>query len=92
MSLNIMISSLLSLLVFLTSGFVEALSPISVKGTKLFDDDGNQFFIRGTVTNPLKLRPICKALTNSVQVSPTPLATMTQTLSWTPNDAKPTRP
>ncbi|KAG7284796.1 hypothetical protein NEMBOFW57_009409 [Staphylotrichum longicolle] len=28
-------------------GFVEALSPISVKGTKLFDDDGNQFFIRG---------------------------------------------
>ncbi|RYO79914.1 hypothetical protein DL766_003841 [Monosporascus sp. MC13-8B] len=26
---------------------VEAISPISVKGTKLYDDEGNQFFIKG---------------------------------------------
>jgi hypothetical protein len=26
-----------------------SISPISVKGTKLYDDDGNQFFVRGTV-------------------------------------------
>jgi hypothetical protein len=28
-------------------GLVEAISPISVKGTKLYDEDGNQFFIKG---------------------------------------------
>jgi hypothetical protein len=28
---------------------VVALSPISVKGTKLYDDEGNQFFMKGNV-------------------------------------------
>jgi hypothetical protein len=52
------------LFLFLSSGFAEALSPISAKGTKLFDNDGNQFFIRGTVKDSLKLKP--RLFTNSV--------------------------
>jgi hypothetical protein len=35
------------LLLSLACSRVGALSPISVKGTKLYDNDGNQFFIKG---------------------------------------------
>ena len=30
----------------------EAISPISVKGTKLYDEDGNQFFVKGLLSPP----------------------------------------
>jgi hypothetical protein len=38
--------SFLILLVLASSPAV-AVSPISVRGTKLYDSDGNQFFVRG---------------------------------------------
>ena len=44
-----MMFALLSLcLVLFCSSPVSAISPISVKGTKLYDNDGNQFFVKGT--------------------------------------------
>jgi hypothetical protein len=43
----IMLTFLLSCVLLVSYSFVEALSPISVKGTKLYDDDGNQFFVKG---------------------------------------------
>jgi hypothetical protein len=36
------------LLFSLATGLVGALSPVSVKGTRLYDNDGNQFFVKGT--------------------------------------------
>ncbi|KAK3299505.1 Glucanosyltransferase-domain-containing protein [Chaetomium fimeti] len=44
---------LLSCLLLVSYSFVEALSPISVKGTKLYDDDGTQFFVKGVSYIPL---------------------------------------
>ncbi|GAB1318141.1 1,3-beta-glucanosyltransferase [Madurella fahalii] len=45
-----MIFSLLSLCLFLLfPSPAAAISPISVKGRKLYDQDGNQFFVRGVV-------------------------------------------
>jgi len=42
-------SSLLPLwLAFSYFGFVQSISPISIKGTKLYDDNGNQFYIKGS--------------------------------------------
>jgi hypothetical protein len=41
------LSIILPWLAYLLSVPVDALSPISVKGTKLFDKDGNQFFVKG---------------------------------------------
>lgn len=32
---------------------VNAISPISVKGSKFFTDDGNQFFLKGTISRSL---------------------------------------
>jgi len=29
------------------SRLVSSISPISIKGTKLYDNDGNQFFVKG---------------------------------------------
>jgi hypothetical protein len=50
-AIHAMFSLLHSLLLLsLASSLVGALSPISVKGTRLYDNDGNQFFIKGTLT------------------------------------------
>ncbi|KAH8178364.1 glucanosyltransferase domain-containing protein [Sarocladium implicatum] len=34
---------------------VEALAPITIKGTKLYDEDGQQFFVKGVVYSPFDL-------------------------------------
>jgi hypothetical protein len=39
----------LCLMLLLLSGSALGLSSIRVKGTKLYDEDGNQFFVRGIV-------------------------------------------
>ncbi|KXX77407.1 hypothetical protein MMYC01_206065 [Madurella mycetomatis] len=45
-----MMFGLLSLcLLLVSSGPAAAISPISIKGRKLYDQDGNQFFVRGVV-------------------------------------------
>lgn len=45
------------LLIALTPALVTALSPISVKGTKFYDDDGEQFFIKGRQSRVLSSVP-----------------------------------
>ncbi|KAK4141028.1 Glucanosyltransferase-domain-containing protein [Dichotomopilus funicola] len=40
------------LLLVLLPNLAAAISPISVKGTKLYDQDGNQFFVRGVAYSP----------------------------------------
>ncbi|KAK4178946.1 Glucanosyltransferase-domain-containing protein [Triangularia setosa] len=39
----------LLLLLSIYQGLVEAVSPVSIKGTKLYDESGAQFFLKGTV-------------------------------------------
>jgi hypothetical protein len=38
----------LALLALWYAGTVRALAPIEIKGSKFFDEDGEQFFIKGT--------------------------------------------
>lgn len=40
------LTRLFSLTAFAVSS-IAALAPISIKGTKLYDEDGNQFFVKG---------------------------------------------
>ena len=43
---NVSLLSLVAVLAFAARAAI-ALSPISVKGTKLYDEDGKQFFVKG---------------------------------------------
>ena len=58
-----MLGSQLALPVLL-AGSVAALSPISIKGTKLYDDNGSQFFVKG-IYEPLRTTQGCKLITPS---------------------------
>ena len=44
---------------------VEALAPITIKGTKLYDEDGQQFFVKG---QPFAKAAGCVRLADSLQV------------------------
>jgi hypothetical protein len=54
---------------------VVALSPISVKGTKLYDDEGNQFFLKGAQTETSSTTKLiaAQALCTSLVVLPPPV-------------------
>ena len=49
MILPILVGAVLSIV-----GVAQGISPLSIKGSKFFDSDGNQFFIKGTIPYPNK--------------------------------------
>lgn len=45
----------LPLFLSIFQGLAEAVSPVSIKGTKLYDESGAQFFLKGTTCCPFHL-------------------------------------